>query len=131
VFRDYLIWEARVEAKKHELMMLIALGSANIDNNGQRREWNSSVKKSFTSYVSLLWGSEPKDISQEDEQLMEFYEDVIKKSKVTVRKTDQGLVATGVPILPKSQRGTIKPEAPAKPELKRSNKKSPRFTGSG
>ena len=96
IFRDYLIFEAKKEAKKHEMMMMIAMASANIPQQA-KAEWFTTVKKTYEAYVSYSWGIEPKAIKDEDQNLLDYYEKVIKKSKVKLVNTEEGLVATGVP----------------------------------
>lgn len=119
IFRDYLGWEARKEAKKHELLMLLAMASPNIANEN-RRTWNTGVKKSFEAYVSLLWGAEPNETSEEDDKMVEFYEEVVKKSTVVMTKTKEGLVATGVPgVVPNKTPASQNHIAPRPPTDKR------------
>lgn len=77
--------------------MLIAMGSANIRDE-KRSEWVTGVRKSYSKLISLLCGIEPKEISDEDQVLLNFYEQVVKPSKVKLgRSADGRAVAVGVP----------------------------------
>lgn len=124
IFRDYLAWEARVEAKKHEMLMYLVIGSSRVPAE-KEREWGVAIKKSFESYASLLWGMEPKEVTEEEQEMLEYYEEVLKKSKVHIKLGHDGkLVATGVPgtksegkpepILPKSMERVKPVPAPEK-----------------
>jgi hypothetical protein len=94
VYRDYLVNEQRLEAKKQELSLYIAIGS--MPEGTDRREWISRTKKSFDAYVSLMWGIEPQDYSDEERKLMNYYTKIVKKSKLLVRaKNGEELEATG------------------------------------
>lgn len=88
VYRDYLVHEQRLEAKKQELALYIAIGSA--PEGSDRREWVGRTKKSFDSYVSLMWGIEPQDHSEEEKKLIEYYTKVVKKSKLLIRLKENG-----------------------------------------
>lgn len=99
VFRDYLDYEARLEAKKHEMFAMATTSSRSHDNANDARKWSTAVKSVFNSFVSLLFGMEPDEKSQEEQELIEFYERVVKPSKVIITKDRKGkLTATGIPF---------------------------------
>jgi hypothetical protein len=97
VYRDYLIHEQRLEAKKQELASYIALGS--IPEGANKREWATNIKRSFTSYVSLIWGVEPEDYSEDDRKMMDYYSKIVKKSKLLVRQRPDGQVEAAGDII--------------------------------
>ena len=88
VYRDYLVHEQRLDAKKQELALYIAIGS--MPEGSDRREWISRTKKSFDSYVSLMWGMEPQEHSDEEKKLMNYYTKIVKKSKLLIRLKENG-----------------------------------------
>lgn len=97
VFRAYLDHEVRLESLKQKLTLLQTVGaSANFADPNRKREWISAATKHFNDYISLKFGVEPKDTSAEEESLLEYYEKVVKPSKITLRKDKRkGLVAEG------------------------------------
>lgn len=88
VYRDYLVHEQRLEAKKQELALYIAIGSA--PAGVDRREWISRTKKSFDAYVSLMWGMEPEEYSDDEKKLLNYYTKVVKKSQLLIRLKPNG-----------------------------------------
>lgn len=88
VYRDYLVHEQRLEAKRQELSLYIAIGS--MPEGADRREWIGKTKKSFDSYISLMWGVEPQEHSEEEKKLMEYYTKIVKKSTLLIRLKENG-----------------------------------------
>lgn len=80
VYRNYLIHETKLEAKKHQLSLMTALGSANI-NSESRSEWNRQATQVFDEYVSLMFGEEITPARKEETEMLRYYEEKIKKSK--------------------------------------------------
>jgi hypothetical protein len=79
-----------LEAKRQELDLFIAIGVK--PEGADRRDWLASTKRSFDSYVSLLWGVEPEEHSKEEKKLLDYYTNVVKKSTVLARKTNDGKI---------------------------------------
>jgi hypothetical protein len=88
VYRDYLVHEQRLEAKRQELSLYTAIGS--MPEGADRREWIGKTKKSFDSYISLMWGVEPQEHSVEEKKLMDYYSKIVKKSKLLIRLKENG-----------------------------------------
>lgn len=94
MYRAYLIHEQRTEAKKHELGLFMAIGLA--PAHGDRREWVGAAKRSFDAYAALLWGQEPQEHSVEEQKLIDYYTNVVKKSTLLARvNKDGGIEAAG------------------------------------
>ena len=96
-FRAFLMHEARVEVKKHEMAYLMALTSPEMRDVEFARTWAKQVRNTFNGYVSLLQGEEPEELTEEEGLMLDYYEKVIKKTRVEVTKKEDGkLVATGI-----------------------------------
>lgn len=85
VYRNYLIHENRLEAKKHQMLLLITMGSALISESGARSEWDRQAKAAFEDYVLLMFGEEVSPRAKEEADLLKFYEEKIKESKPVIR----------------------------------------------
>lgn len=95
-FRKFLNKQALLEAKRAEFDYLIAIATPNFSDNNDRRSWNSSVHKVFTEYVYMLHGAKPKLRSDAEEEMIKYYENVIRTSKMLLYKDESGgLVAEG------------------------------------
>lgn len=81
VYREYLVKETQLEAKKGEVLMLMALTNPSIDDPKRRREWGSTIRKIWTQYVSLLLNIEIPEKTDKEIEMMEFYQNVVKPSK--------------------------------------------------
>lgn len=80
-YRNYLIHETKVEAKKHQMLLLITLGSAAMSDNSARSEWDRQAKQAFDEYVMMMFGEEVTPRMREEENLLKFYNEKIAKSK--------------------------------------------------
>jgi len=81
IFRKYLLREAKIEAKKQLLPLLTVIATPAIQDPGSKSQWDRQAKKIFDEYVSLLCGEEISESDREEKELLEFYENHIKKSK--------------------------------------------------
>lgn len=88
-----MMHEARVEAKKHQMLLLLVMGAPSISDPSTRRSWNEQSKKVFTQYVDLIMGIEISEEDKQEQEMMEFYENVVKKVKPTIHKNDSGNVS--------------------------------------
>lgn len=100
VYRDYLIHEAKLEAKKHELLLLTTIASPFITEDNQRRAWDKESKRVFDEYVALLLGQETIPVNKEEQILQDFYAKVVKKTAPKLSRGKDGkLTVTGLPKL--------------------------------
>ncbi len=98
VYRDYLIHEAKVEAKRHQLLLLTTLGSPFITDDSARRTWDKQAKEVFDEYVMLLMGQEALPVNKEEARMQKFYAESIQHSKPKlVRNKDGKLAVTDLP----------------------------------
>lgn len=99
IYRQFLLHEAKVEAKKHELALMIAMGTPVISDSAQRRTWDQTAKDTFDTYVMMLLGYEGKPENLQEQRMLQFYERVIKKSSPILRRDKSGKLS--VKNLPK------------------------------
>lgn len=105
VLRQYMVKEAELEAKRAEFQMLTLLTNPTITEDSKWKEWKGTVKNVWTQYIGLLFNTET-DVdttSKSDKELMEYYQNVVKGSKLQMFK-DQNtgkLQLTGVDTLNK------------------------------
>lgn len=100
VYRDYLLHETRIEAKKHELLLLTTLASPFLTEDSQRREWDKESKRVFNEYIALMLGQEVVPVNREEAILQEYYAKVVKPTKPILTKGKDGkLNVTGIPKL--------------------------------
>lgn len=100
IFRAYLDHESKLEAKKHQLDLMIAIGTPTIVDAAQRRAWDQQAKEVFEDYVMLSFGHETKPKDNREEVLQEYYQKVIKPSAPRLYKDKSGkLMATNLPKL--------------------------------
>lgn len=92
VFRQYLVREARVEAKRAELMAAIAVHTPTYSEQNKADDWTKVIRRMHSDFVVLSMGSEPVEQDDEEAKLLEFYEKRVKTTRPTVRKTAAGLV---------------------------------------
>jgi hypothetical protein len=90
VYRDYMVKEAHLEAKKTEMIMLMALTNPDIEDPNKRREWSDTVKSLWTKYLSLLLNVEIPEATEQEMQMMEYYQTVVRKAKLTMYKDKNG-----------------------------------------
>jgi hypothetical protein len=100
VYRNYLLHEAKVEAKKHQLILLITMASASMVDDSSKRAWDKQAKTIFDEYVMLMLGQEELPEDKEEAKLQKFYAEVIKDSKPVLSKDKDGkLVVKDLPNL--------------------------------
>lgn len=100
VYRNFLLYEAKLEAKKHKLSLLIALGSPMFSDDSQRRIWDKEAKNTFDEYLMLMLGKEGLPEDSEEARMQEYYDKVLKNSAPKLRKDSEGkLVVTDLPKL--------------------------------
>lgn len=90
IYRQFLLHEAKVEAKKHELALMIAMGTPVISDASQRRTWDQTAKDTFDTYVLMLLGFEGKPENLQEQRMMDFYQKVIKPSAPVLKKDKTG-----------------------------------------
>lgn len=103
VYREYLLYEAKLEAKRHQLLLLTTMGAPFITDANDRREWDGQAKDVFDQFVSLLFGYENVSIrsskKMQEDMMREFYEVRVKPSRPKLHKNQDGSVS--VTDLPK------------------------------
>jgi len=72
------------------MMLLLVMGAPTISDQATRRSWNEQSKKVFTQYVDLLMGIEVSEEDLQEKEMIEFYENVVKKVKPTIHKDKDG-----------------------------------------
>jgi hypothetical protein len=98
IYRDFMMYESKLDAKKHELNLLIALASPFITETTQRRAWDTETKRVFNEYVSLMLGQEVVPVADEVKFMQEYYAKVVKPSAPTLTRGKDGkLAVTGLP----------------------------------
>jgi len=80
VYRNYLLHETRVEAKKHQMLLLTTIGAPFITTDSARSSWDRQAKQAFEEYVSLMFGEEVTPNMREENEMMEFYMNKVKNS---------------------------------------------------
>lgn len=97
IYREYLIKEAQLEAKKAEMLMLMVLTNPSIEDPNKRRDWVKSVQEIWTKYLSLLLNVEIPEHTQKELEMMDYYQNVVKPAKLNIFKDKTGkLTVTGV-----------------------------------
>lgn len=100
VYRQYLGFEAKVEAKKHKLALLTAIATPTFSEDSGRRAWEKQAKTTFDEYIMLMLGKEELPEDKEETKMQKFYDEVIKNSSPKLSKDSEGkLIATDLPRL--------------------------------
>lgn len=81
VYREIVMHENQLEAKKMQFLMLLTVTNPAIGDDSKRREWTGSVQAIWKEYVGLLMNVEIPAVSAEDEKMMQYYSEVVKKLK--------------------------------------------------
>jgi hypothetical protein len=104
VFRKYMTHQAKTEAAKHKLYLLQTIGTPMFSDEAASKRWTKKAGKFFDEYLALIFGvtemakAEEEEEERTEQELMEFYEQVVKPSKVKIRRDSSGaLVATDLP----------------------------------
>lgn len=99
IFRDYLLHEAKVEAKKHQLLLLTTMGSTFISDASNRRAWDEQASQVFDEYVMLNLGLSTLPQDRETTLMQKFYSEVVKDSRPTLKRGKDGkLSVTDLPF---------------------------------
>lgn len=79
------------------MMLLLIMGAPFITDPSHRRSWNEQSKKIYTQFVNLLTGVEVSQEDLQEEEMVQFYEEIVKKTKPVMSKDKKGkLSVTGV-----------------------------------
>lgn len=98
IYRQYLMHEIRVEAKKRELELLITMATPSFSDANAKRAWDVQAKKAFNQYVLLMTGSEYNEKDNDEKAMLDYYENVIKTSKPVLKQIGKGqLGVIGLP----------------------------------
>ena len=92
VYRDFLLYEAKLEAKKHQMLLLLTIGAPSIEGESSRSQWNSQAKNVFDEYISLMFGEETTSKRKEEAEMLKYYMEKIKNSAPVIAgsSTNQG-----------------------------------------
>lgn len=85
-----MLHEAKIEAKKQQLMLMLVMGTPTFQNPADRRTWDERAKKIYTQYINFLMGIEVSEADSQEADMLTFYEEVVKKSKPVIRKDENG-----------------------------------------
>ena len=98
VYRDFLINESKIEAKKHQMLLLMTMGSAAIMDS-HRSDWDRQAKQVFDEYISLMFGQEVTPRMREEAEMLKFYQEKIAKSSpvITGSSSKGNLSVTNLP----------------------------------
>lgn len=86
VFRQFALKESVLEAKRSEFQMLTLLTNPDITEESKFNSWRSTVGKVWKQYVGLLFNSEIEDESKAESELLRYYTQVVKSSRLMMRK---------------------------------------------
>jgi len=90
VYREYLIKEAQLEAKKLEMVMLLTLTNPSIEDPNRRRDWAKAIKTIWTQTLSLLLNVELPEQTAKEMEMLEYYQNVVKNSELKLFKDKMG-----------------------------------------
>lgn len=97
IFRQYMLHEAGVEAKKHQMLLMLTIGSRSFSDPSSARSWQENCRRLFSQYANMLIGIEVSEEDLQEEQMLEFYEQMVKQSKPVIHRSKDGkLSVTGV-----------------------------------
>lgn len=103
IYRDYLVKEAQLEAKKTEMVMLMTLTNPTIQDPAKYREWSGSIKGLWTQYLSMLLNVELPEHTKKEVEMLEYYQNTMKHAKLKLSKDKAGkLKLSGLEKLLKS-----------------------------
>lgn len=86
VLRQFAVREAELEAKRTEFQMLTLLTNPQIVEDQKWREWKDTVSGVWKKYVSMLFNEDISDENSSDKELIDYYTNVVKKSKLQMYK---------------------------------------------
>ena len=89
MYRSYLFKEAQLESSKTEFLMYLALTNPVIDDQDKRSSWSKEVNKSWKTYLGRLFTVEIPEVNEEEEALKEYYDRVVSKAKLKIRKDNK------------------------------------------
>jgi hypothetical protein len=96
VFRSYLSHKAKIEAKKIQLDLMIAVSNPSFSDAAKQRTWSEEAKSIFEDYISLLLGYQTKPRNVEEKEMLQFYTDVVKNSVPIVTKDSSGKLSAKI-----------------------------------
>ena len=98
-YRNYLIHETKVEAKKHQMLLLITMGSAAMQGNSARSGWDRQAKQAFDEYVMMMFGEEVTPRMKEEAELLKYYTEKVAPSRpvITGSSSKGNLRVTNLP----------------------------------
>jgi hypothetical protein len=100
-YRQYLIHEAKLEAKKHQMMLMLTIGAPMITEDSQRSSWEKQAKTVFEEYVCMMFGEEMVSGNKIETDMLAFYEERIRTSRPIMygNSAKNNLSVTGLPSL--------------------------------
>jgi hypothetical protein len=79
-----------METKKMEMLMMVALSNYQAPDATKHRNWSEAIKKVWTGFLSSAFGVDIEEKTQKDMDLMNFYEQVVKPSRLKVFRDKMG-----------------------------------------
>jgi hypothetical protein len=79
ILRQFLIKESEKEAKKTYMLAMIAANSIQFTDQQAATEWEQKVKKIYNQYLGLEYGIEIPEHDERELQLLEYYQNTVKK----------------------------------------------------
>lgn len=87
VLREAMLHEDKLELKKLEFQMMIALTTPQFSEDGRARSWTENIRKIWRQTVGLTLFVDVPENSEEETQMMEYYANVVSKLRPTAKAT--------------------------------------------
>ncbi len=101
VLRNFLVKESEKEVIKTHLLALLVTNSVPFgEDTNAGREWETKIRKLFTTYNGLEYGIEIPENTEKELEVIKFYNGVIKNLKPVLNKSKDGrFVVSGLDSL--------------------------------
>lgn len=97
VIRKYMVSESEKESAKTHLLALLVANSIPFDDPSSSREWESKIRKIWSTYLGLEYGVHIPENTQEELDMMAYYTNTVKNLKpVLSTSKDGGLKVSGL-----------------------------------
>jgi hypothetical protein len=90
VLRQFLLREAELEVKKQSFSVMQILMSGVSSRNQEE-----AVKRSWREYLGLMYGVEVPKLTQQEEAMKTYYENVVSKMRPKMWKSNKGGLVVG------------------------------------
>jgi hypothetical protein len=96
VIRKYLVSESEKEAAKTHLLALLVANSIPFTDAGASRDWETKIKKIWTTYLGLEYGVHVPEHDEKELDMMAYYNKYVKNLKPVLDATKNGLRVSGL-----------------------------------